>query len=780
MSGVLVACWFAVVVFWPGLMIVTVYETRNGDTAGTDRSILSLAVVSFALSIAVISVVGWVCFVAGLGFRTVLWGTLAADAALTLAAASSLARQRRAAGSGPTGRDTPRSDRPGERRRRWWGAGDCPLVPLGAFAAVASAYSGIWLSHTADTFYHLAAIRSLLLFDRALPQEIFFRTPVQFPDPTTGTWHVALALVSALSGGDDVVVWRIATVAASALVTIAFAMFARVLTGSVSAALLGTSLYLTVGNSLDFRSMALPNRVGQVLLWVAVMFVVRHARRTGIGMSGWRRRGRSIDDLAIAGLLAFGAGAVHMQQTPGLVVLLGAGVLAAAVPQLARSVRRAVPDRTQAADFDAMGFRRLASGTLVATLCGLSVFLYKARVFMGPAVEGSATQIDPAISTVIMPWGLPGVSPAFWFTAPDSVPVLATVALVAVVARWWHRDAGAALLIGGVLAAPVLGCVPYLSTVFLGPYAILRIAFLMWAVVFVAWGWALEMSLARCLGARSVPAALHLAAASLTFVLVSQHVISGEFTKPGGALSTFGSDPAFRDNVRFSRTHDRTMVWRDGIAAVSALPSDAIVLANPNTSYELAGLTGRGVVAVPPSHYPQQDWRRDGPQRLADVTRAMTAGADDASDLFSALQQYGAGYVLVDRTYDTEQVWRRFSAMPALNMIAEGSSWKLFQSLPERLEPQNIVWKAQDPSAPLARAGVSPTRLREGQSATIVMVWRVTAPAGGANHRRAKARRRGSEPAVHNLHRGGSTGIASLAGSPRLCRRSLRPGSAHD
>jgi len=73
-------------------------------------------------------------------------------------------------------------------------------------------------------------------------------------------------------------------------------------------------------------------------------------------------------------------------------------------------------------------------------------------------------------------------------------------------------------------------------------------------------------------------------------------------------------------------------------------PADAVVLADPVSSYYIAGFVGTPVVAVPWSHSPRRVERVDGPRRRLDAETALSGGSYSAS--LEVVRRYRVTYVL--------------------------------------------------------------------------------------------------------------------------------------
>ncbi len=579
---------------------------------------------SFALSLAVICLAAWSCFVLGLGFNGVKALAIAVLvlSALLVPVALWFGRP-----------DQRESVSPG------WTLWAAAALALGA--GLSALYSGPWLSATADTFYHLAAIRSVLERGTALPQEIFFSTPVPAADPTSGAWPVVLALVSSLSGQDPLMVWRVMTVALPPVTVLAFFALALSITRNGVAALIASALYVVLALSLDFRDAALPNQFGSVLPWLALAFALRFVA------SGSRR------ELVAAAPIAFAASAIHPTFSPLLVATLASGLVATFV---VRSPSR----------------RRFAVAAAVVSAAALPLLIVElSTLFASAPYAAMAVTFPLPLRTIHHPWTW--VWPSHWYSNPGTV--LGTVFAVALVRLWRKGEAGAGLVVAVLVAIPAISLTPLFATTFNAQYLLARMDAVLQPLGWVSWGWGLALALAALRGRLRVPAA--------ALVLVSVVAAAPAFYV--GPLARFVLPAGSTRSFATSRSTDLTVAWRDRLTAIDKLPRSAVLLAEPRMAYELAGLTGREVVAVAPSHTPPQIVVRDGARRRADALDAVQ-GRLDAISLAGVIEHYGVTDVMVDMDRTDPAAWAQLAGAAILSPITGGDRWRLYGYDPSMLD----------------------------------------------------------------------------------------------
>lgn len=589
---------------------------------------------AFGLGLATISIGAWLAYVSGAGMGGAIAVSLVALAALGVAGV---------AGRVPW-------PRIGSSPAAWWS------FALAVLVGVLAAISGPWLSHTADSFYHLAAAWSLLNTGQALPKEIFFASSVPLPDATSGTLNLVFAWLSLPGGmfaGLDAM-----TVFGAVLAVLAFIALALELTRSRLAALGAGGLYLVYDAHLDMRIAGYPNRIGPALVWLAVAFAVRYVR-------GGARR-----ELVIAGAMTFAAGAVHPGMPPFVIALAGAWLGASAVGALL--ARRAA------------AFTSVLPAALVLILVSAPLLAIKLAAIPAPdPVTGSFATDPPDLTLWAPPWHLPAIDLHFWFDSKFSIPVLATLLLLAAPLRELRRgDAGAAVLWGASLVVPLVAVLPFVANRPQDFAYLARIADLLKPFLHIVLAWVLAEGLIAILAVlRAPPAAIQRAAvpaAAAVLIAVTALLSVGDARAAAAVYRPTGSR-----SIQFSRDSDLRYAWADRIQALDRA-GPGVLLADVTVSYEIAGLTGRKVVAVWTSHVPFQDEARDGAMRRGDVLEAMSPTVDELT-LASILERYHVAFVMLDRDVDDEATWNAAAAQPLYQRIAGGSSWALYRYVRDKL-----------------------------------------------------------------------------------------------
>lgn len=652
MAIVWISVWATALLLLPGFVIWRLAGPRGLPLA------LQIAP-AFALAMAVIALIGWSCFVLGLGFNGVRTISIVVVALSALGLLIALWNRRAPAT---------------ERVLPVWALP--AALSLSLVAGLSAFYSGPWLSATADTFYHLAAVRAILQNGTALPQEVFFSIPVSAPDPTSGVWHIAVALVSSFSGQDPVTVWRVLNVAVTPLTVLAFFAFAISVARNAIAALIATALYIVLGLNLDFRDAAYPNRFGLLLAWLAIAFVFRYVE------NGSRR------ELAVAAAAAFAASAVHPLLSPFIVIALACAT-AAAILVRSQSVTRL--------------------GIAAAFVCGaaLPVLIVNVLTLRTPAPFAAMAVMSPLLVPVHhRPWSW--VWPTFWFG--NAGVVLGTAFAVLLVRLWRAREVGAGLLIAGLLVIPVAALTPPVASSRSGQYLLARVAGVLAPLAWIALGWGLAVAM-HAIRSRSrmmIPAAAVFAVSALAMVPGLYTV--AQVLLPSSSAKSFA----------ISRSSDLTVAWRDRLAAIGTLPRSAILLAEPRMAFELAGLTGREVVAVPLSHTPTQV--PDGPQRRESALDAVQ-GRLDAVGLAGVIEHFGVTDVLVDMDRTDPAAWTQLATARVLIPIASGDRWRLYRYDSLELDGYLNLAMQAGPGPDLAASGIGPQPALAGGTVFARLQW---------------------------------------------------------
>jgi hypothetical protein len=294
-----------------------------------------------------------------------------------------------------------------------------------------------------------------------------------------------------------------------------------------------------------------------------------------------------------------------------------------------------------------------------------------------PGLDATLATYSPRLRVIVF-HGYPFVDPRTWFGGTlITITTVGTLCLLGRARRALLKgDAGAALMWGGLLFVPAVMATPVVTGTSNAIYALARIGFLLSPLLFVPIGWELAAlsRLPAALRTRVVtPKGLAPVVAGALLVAATTNVVAGGLV--AGTLPIY-----FGNGSRsISATHrlDVSRNWADRLKALN-VAGPGTILAGLETSYELAGLTGRTIVAVPRGHTPYQDEARDGALRRGDVSDAMKPSVDPA-DLISVLVRYNVTFVMSDQASDGQESWEWIASQKELATVASGKDWKLYR-----------------------------------------------------------------------------------------------------
>ncbi len=665
LDGVRVAVACVAVLFLPGWLLLYWARWELCRKVG-----VSVIPAGFVLSVALITALGVVGHLAGAGLNAVLYVILAIDVLALLHVAALLAGRRPRLATGLFA------------WVRGPGRAEFGVTAFAAMTAGIAAWAGIWLSRTADTFYHLAVSRTLLKEDELLGSRVIYAdsTTARIPsglDPIAGTWHLALALVAKLSGLDIVVVWTLLPSLMALLLVLAFYTLATVLLRNPWWALAATVLQFVLFMDMDFRTSLYPNVIAKAMLWMGLAAAFRYA---------WQgdRRG-----LAIAGAMAFAMSAIHIFLVE--LYLASLGVFAVAVLLLVRWLPNLRTDLRRLAVLIGSGLMAAlpmviarAQGAGLLSTSETSTDEHGVLVRLDRALEG-VPPLEFLGDTVFRP--ITSLPPAHWAAHNLYVygqrslgygdlltPEVATYLLALLLIPAFLRGRlPSVFLLATTLAVPLVVFNPPLVRVLtyriddialvrlpqLVPNALVWVAVLaplterVWRLALsrrlrLWWRYALASARRWLPGVRlrrSAPApALAVMYGSLVGAVIVVAAVFGADGVTNGLLEKYRPAEGARFSVPDSK--DTALQYDEGVYGFlrQSTSGEAVVLSDAVSSYYISGLVGMPVVAVPWSHSPRRVERLDGPQRRADVVAALEGDSLDES--LRIVDKYRVTYVV--------------------------------------------------------------------------------------------------------------------------------------
>jgi predicted permease len=615
---------------------------------GDDFSFLDRCAIAFSLSVGTISVLGTAFYFLNNDLSVVQSSLLILLVVVFLVRAVGWWRGRK------SGKDS------NNRRRRVMGRlasfsqPTLIIISFTIFCSLLAFWTGPWLSHTADAFMHMAAVRRLISTGQVLNTGVYF--PWESPGlvPQTGTWNLALALLSSFSGMDITRIWLYLPALLTPVYILSFYAFASSLFRNYKLAAFVTVLYFILHHKLDFRVLARPNRISLAILWIALMFTLKYLD------TGKKKY------LCLASVLGFVLSTMHFFTTELFLLSISSYALFRLLFRLKKGI------------FSDSDFKR-ALVVVVITLVLASPFvifkLASARFTIGPILPADVREaykrafrhslslgeeffiVDPAMlfrhPLLFKEMPLPDVG------ARGELVLFSYLLMFFLIPACLRGKRTETFLFANMAIVPLIIFNPLLLHFIAGrvpDLVIFRLAYEMTPSVlvfgFFLYPWLAGLTRSgdedfsrtrrREKGWRSRLLPIFLISVSL-FCAISSF-LGGPVV--GGAVAIYNPFSTYRYSVKVSR-EGRLVSWEEPFSFImNELPKDAVVLSDPVSSYYIAGLTGRFVIAVPPTHQ-EANSMRGGPLARRDVMSVLDQDVDLKTTV-SLLRKWNADYIFVD------------------------------------------------------------------------------------------------------------------------------------
>lgn len=498
------------------------------------------------------------------------------------------------------------------------------LIVGGATALVAM-IERPWFRSGADTFYHLAATRSLLATGRPLVTDPFYRTGANVLDPTSGVLHTMQAIFSRTLFTDIATLYMGVTALGAGMIMLAFWVLARRVGGSAKAATIASVAMAAVAYHFDFRVMAYPKHVSEALVFLGIALLVRlldEPSRPLVGVAAVVGVATTTMHLAAAEFL-FVAGGF-------LLLALGSGVVAE------RVVRRRWHWLRQSG--------AVAAALVLVAVLSVPVLLPRVGALSGSSAIGTDSFGDLA-GQVFRLGSIELVKPGGMYTGGPLVffPLLVLIGFAALTA-FRDRDPHALAAAGLMAMIPLVLTDPLITPFALhfSSYMVARLAALMRFMPFVGIAWALGTMLPGREKLLSYVAAGAIALAVLGAAPDLYSTATGVY--PAGfarGLDVFG--------LGATLTRDLRAEWGvDTLAKMRAVFGDdyPVVAAEPLTAYYFVGLEPVAIVATQAAHSPAYIEGREGADRRAAMDAFFRPMATRAERL-AVVRRYDVRYVVV-------------------------------------------------------------------------------------------------------------------------------------
>lgn len=528
---------------------------------------------------------------------------------------------------------------------------------LGIAALVTAMLQQPWWFGSADSFFHLAAARSLLATGRPIVTDPMFGTASSVPDSTAGMWNTVMAVVARVLGTDVATVFPALTAFSAFVVVISFWVLAREGSRSRVAASAATVAYVVAVWYTDFRAFGNPNKISVALALTGVALLVHLASR-----QDWTL-------VIAAGITGLSALAVHL--APGELFVLAGGAIAVVLGVFWLVRRR----RKAGAGFRA-GALAVLGGIGLSVLLELPTLYPRVTALEGTTVLGQDSFTLAGGDLVAGPLGIRYVVPgAFGFGGPWLFWLTLAVAGVALLVAVRTDSRRTLAVAAALLLAPTLTLFLPISTPALcfSSYMVARMVDLLRFTPYLALAWAWG-SLPRTrvrVPARALGAALVVAALVTQWPFILSTYVQGEGAKRHGYIYS----------VAVSQQEDLRKRWGfDAIFEMRKLFGDSypVVLADPFTGYHLAGLETVASVATLPTHTPVFLTPEEAATRSDEATAFFDPKTTEQERL-AIVKRYHVRYVFVWMYMDGLETTNQLKATPWLKVVLENKSVVLLE-----------------------------------------------------------------------------------------------------
>ena len=503
--------------------------------------------------------------------------------------------------------------------------GDVPGLLLGAVAVLAALIERPWFKVSADTFYHLAAARSLIIRNALVVTDPFHGTSIAVADPSSGVLHTMMAICARCTGLDMAMLFSGWTALGALVLALSFYALVKRLARVEWAAALGAGAYLLANQFLDFRAAGYPNRISLALVFFGALALTEVFDRPS-----WLAA-------ALAAAAGVAVSAMHVGNAELYFIIAAALAFWALVDAIVSRWR----DGAWAFD----GFLAIGCTLLATVLLALPFILPKF------GVVNSSSMVDPVGTlsrTDLFQLGPFIVTKVGRFFDGGTVTFVMVTALALFMAGWsFVRRDRVALSAFAICSLPLVLLVDPLATTLLvhySPYNLARIAALLGFTLDIAIAWAL----ARPKGSGGRSQAMFLAVVALVATVgISLPYLQTTWTDRVGAVRKGMNVSVWR-----SRSSDVRNLWGyETLDRIRAEFGDSVpmVAADPETGYYLAGLTNVRVVAAPRSHSPLAIEQKSGPARRQAIAQLLYPTAT-LTQRRALLDRYGAAYVVLWRS----------------------------------------------------------------------------------------------------------------------------------
>ncbi len=514
-----------------------------------------------------------------------------------------------------------------------------------------------WYARSVDTFYHLAAVRSLLATNRAVPTDPIYGVANSGPDPTSGAMHTMVAIWSSVTRVDPEVLWVGLTAVGAALTVLALWALARRVSGKDWAATLAAVGYWMLIQFGDGRAFAYPNRFSYALVFAAMTALVDLAEQG------------SLPAAALSATALFAAGAVH----------LGSALLAVvfAVCLVFWKILYALYQRVVHRRFELRPLLWVLGTVAVSLVLMIPLIVLRAAPVAASNLEVSLVY-PVRFMSIWGPVGIVGPPPE----AGGLLGFLLAACLVVLMGAYalirHDRVTLAAAAVAGMPLVVTLNPLVASALVAFSPYTVARLNALLGFTLWIAIAWGLSH------WRRSVPqVALFTSALILVLAITSIPYLQTVFTPWAGGNRR--GEGAWLGASYFNNW--RRAAIQDGIDATRKEfgTTYPVVAGEVYTVYDFIGWAPARAAAVPRSHSQFSVEAATGNARRDDMITLLQPDTSEARRR-EILTRWSIGYVVLDLSrQDQAAALPGIVAQPRLfQPVVSDREYALFKVIPPR------------------------------------------------------------------------------------------------
>lgn len=485
------------------------------------------------------------------------------------------------------------------------------LLILIAAALLLSTWSGGWYSNNADTFYHIAAIDSIDKNGETLVKNIFTDSKFSGIDPSSGTWHLFIAVFGKFSGLSATDVFDLFLGISLSFIILSFYNFSRILLKNKNIALLNVALFILLALKLDFRTINYPNQISYVFYFTNLYFLLKYLKSYNLKY------------LASIFLLSFSLLAVHIGFFELYIITLVIFAISAIV--LLNANKKAI-------------LVMLLGHLALAPLLLVRISPLKSAKFL------NSEEIVDQFGAVNKFFGLRYYDFANWI--PDLSIGLALAIFFPLLIFLTTNKRTAAFLVPLSLFIPLFSLVSVIDINLVQKYEyhLARLANMLQFAMVSIMSIYVFLLIDKLNNIKNDDY-------KISNIMLSAFIFLGllSFTIPEGPELKKLFDQESDSSILNSKRASIKRQWVSELAALAAIPKNKVIASDPVSSYYLAALSGHDIIAVPHGHAPVQLKANDQKDRIYNAYLIMQPRVSMRQTLY-LLDKYSVDYIFINKT----------------------------------------------------------------------------------------------------------------------------------